>query len=193
MQSVTIGVNHGATSLYANQRVASLYKWKLIFHIIKNTNFILLKKSMDPSEFPFDIKAYKKQCEIEERYIVNRSRECRKNIEEEHASLSKRKYFQRDHVASNQKLIDDYFANQPTYDEAIFPRRFRMRKHVFLRIFEDLSSSDNNFAQRVDTSNKEGISPLGKSTTTMRMLSYSIDADEIDEYIKIGSTTVLEC
>ena len=140
---------------------------------------------MDPSEFPFDIKAYKKQCEIEERYIVNRSRECKKNIEEEHASRSKRKYFKRDHVASNQKLIDDDFANQPTYDEAIFPRRFRMRKHVFLRIFEDLSSSDNNFAQRVDTSNKEGISPLGKSTTTMRMLSYSIDADEIDEYIKI--------
>lgn len=108
---------------------------------------------MDPSEFPFDIEAYKKQCEIEERYIVNRSRECRKNIEEEHASRIKRKYFKRDHVASNQKLIDDYFANQPTYDEAIFPRQFRMRKHIFFQIFEDLSSSDNNFAQRVDTSN----------------------------------------
>ena len=38
---------------------------------------------MDPSEFPFDIDAYKKQSEIEERYIVNRFRERRKKIVEE--------------------------------------------------------------------------------------------------------------
>ena len=35
---------------------------------------------MDPSEFPFDIEAYKKQSEIEERYIVNRFKERRKKL-----------------------------------------------------------------------------------------------------------------
>ncbi|MCI92513.1 putative transposon pong subclass protein, partial [Trifolium medium] len=30
-----------------------------------------------------------------------------------------------------------------------------MRKHVFLRIVEDLSSSDNYFTQRVDAAKKE--------------------------------------
>jgi len=140
---------------------------------------------MDPSEFPFDIEVYKKQCELEERYIVHRFRERKKKPEEDHASRSKRKYFKRDHVAANQRLIDDYFADQPTYDEQMFRQRFRMRKHVFLRIVGDLSSSDNYFTQRVDAANKEGISPLAKCTTAMRMLAYGVAADAIDEYIKI--------
>ena len=148
---------------------------------------------MDPSEFPFDIEAYKKQSEIEERYIVNRFRERQKKIAEEQTLRSKRKYFKRDHVAANQRLIDDYFANQPTYDDAIFRRRFRMRKHVFLRIVGDLSSNDNYFTQRVDAANKEGISPLAKCTTAMRMLAYGVAADAVDKYIKIGGTTTLEC
>ena len=75
----------------------------------------------------------------------------------------------------------------------MFRRRFRMRKHVFLWIVGDLSSSENYFTQRVDAANKEGISPLTKCTTAMRMLAYGVAADAIDEYIKIGGTTVLEC
>jgi len=55
------------------------------------------------------------------------------------------------------------------------------------------TSSDNYFTQRVDATNKEGISPLAKCTTTMRMLAYGVAADAVDEYIKIGSSTTLEC
>ena len=102
---------------------------------------------MDPSEFPFDIEVYKKQCELEESYIVHRFRERQKKIEEDHTSRSKRKYFKRDHVAVSQRLIGDYFANQPTFDAQMFRQRFWMRKHVFLRIVGDLSSSDNYFTQ----------------------------------------------
>jgi len=75
----------------------------------------------------------------------------------------------------------------------MFRRWYRMQKHVFLRIVGDFSSSDNYFTQRVDASNREGISPLAKCTTTMRMLAYGVAADAVDEYIKIGSTTTLEC
>jgi len=75
----------------------------------------------------------------------------------------------------------------------MFRRRYRMQKHVFLRIVGDLSSSDNYFTQRVDAANKEGISPLAKCTTAMRMLAYGVAADAVDEYIKIGSSTALEC
>nr|VDD02992.1 unnamed protein product [Brassica rapa] len=81
---------------------------KLIFSHNQKHKFNLTKKSMDPSEFPFDIEAYKKQSEIKERYIVNQFRERIKNIEEEHASRSKRKYFKRDHVAVNQRMINDW-------------------------------------------------------------------------------------
>lgn len=75
----------------------------------------------------------------------------------------------------------------------MFRRRFRMRKHVLLRIVGDLSRSDDYFTQRYDAANKEGISPLEKCTTAMRMLAYGMAADAVDEYIKIGGTTVLEC
>jgi len=75
----------------------------------------------------------------------------------------------------------------------MFRRRYRMQKHVFLRIVGDLSSSDNYFTQRVDAANKEGISPLAKCITSMRMLAYGVAADAVDEYIKIGSSTTLEC
>ncbi|XP_013617289.1 PREDICTED: uncharacterized protein LOC106323762 [Brassica oleracea var. oleracea] len=67
-----------------------------------------------------------------------------------------------------------------------------MRQNVTY-IVGDLSSSDNYFTQRVDAPNKEGISPLAKCTTVMRMLAYGVAADAIDEYIKIGGTTALEC
>ncbi|XP_057452517.1 uncharacterized protein LOC130744343 [Lotus japonicus] len=46
---------------------------------------------MDPSEFPFDIEAYKRQSEIEERYIVNRFREQQNQIEEGYTPRVKRK------------------------------------------------------------------------------------------------------
>ncbi|CAJ2645104.1 unnamed protein product [Trifolium pratense] len=94
---------------------------------------------------------------------------------------------------ANQRLIDDYFANEPTYDDAMFRRRYRMQKHLFLRIVGDLSSSDNYFTQRADAAKKEGISPLAKCTTAIRMLAYGMAADAVDEYIKIGGTTALEC
>ncbi|XP_024642122.1 uncharacterized protein [Medicago truncatula] len=103
----------------------------------------------------FDIEAYKQKCDIEDTYIVNRFIQRRKKIEEGSGSHS-RKYLNRDHAAANQRLIDDYFANEPTYDDAMFRRRYRMQKYVFLRIVGDLSSSDNYFTQRVDAANKEG-------------------------------------
>jgi len=121
---------------------------------------------MDPPEFPFDIATYKQKSDFEDTYIVNRFIQRRKKILEDSAPRS-RKYLKRDHAAANQRLIDDYFANEPTYDDAMFRRRYQMQKHVFLRIVGDLSSSDNYFTQRVDAANKEGISPLAKCTTTM--------------------------
>jgi hypothetical protein len=80
---------------------------------------------MDPSEYHFDIAAYNQNLEIEETYIVNRFRERQNKILEDSAPRS-RKYLNRDHAAANQRLIDDYFANEPTYDDAMFRRRHQI-------------------------------------------------------------------
>jgi len=68
----------------------------------------------------------------------NHFRERRNKILEDSAPRS-RKYVNRDHAAANQKLIDGYFTNEPTYDDAVYRRRYQMQNHVFLRIVGDLS------------------------------------------------------
>ncbi|XP_057427453.1 uncharacterized protein LOC130720774 [Lotus japonicus] len=145
---------------------------------------------MDPPEF--DLETYLEKRKREDTYVLNHFRE-RQNLILEDSAPRGRKHLSRDHAGANQRLIADYFANEPTYDDGIFRRRYRMQKHVFLRIVADLSSSDSYFTQRVDAAKKEGISPLAKCTTTMRMLAYGVAADAVDEYIKIGETTTLEC
>ena len=52
-------------------------------------------------------------------------------------------------------LMEEWHAlrDQPCYGSQVggsIRRRYRMQKHVFLRIVGDLSSSDNYFTQRVD-------------------------------------------
>ncbi|KAK2445044.1 hypothetical protein QL285_016018 [Trifolium repens] len=97
---------------------------------------------MDQPQFVFDIEYYKRQSRMEEELIVKPLMERRKKILEEmqdsNGERTKRRYFHRDHVVANQRLIDDYFSNQPMYDEAMFRRRFRMQKPLFLRIVGDL-------------------------------------------------------
>ncbi|XP_024010159.1 uncharacterized protein LOC112085230 [Eutrema salsugineum] len=45
---------------------------------------------MDPSKFPFDIETYKRQSEIDERYIALRFREYRNKIEEDYPTYRSR-------------------------------------------------------------------------------------------------------
>jgi len=46
---------------------------------------------------------------------------------------------------------------------------------------------------RNDAAGKHGLTPLTKCTTTMRMLVYGITVDCVDEYLKIGASTAMEC
>ena len=72
-------------------------------------------------------------------------------------------------------------------------RRFRMGRHVFLRIVDALSNFDPYFQQKVDAVGRKGLSPLQKCTAAMHMLAYGISADVGDDYVRIGETTTIEC
>jgi hypothetical protein len=90
---------------------------------------------MDQCQFVFDIESYKRQSRMKE-LIVNPLRECCKKIlekmQDSNGEHTKRKYFHRHHASTNQRLIDDYFSNQPTYDEALFWVNILLVKPVFL-------------------------------------------------------------
>ena len=104
-----------------------------------------------------------------------------------------RKSIFRDRESGHQRLMNDYFSPNPVYPEQIFRRRFRMGRHVFLRIVDALSNSDPYFQQRIDAVGRKGLSPLQKCTAAIRMLAYGVSADAVDDYVRIGETTAIEC
>ncbi|XP_057452235.1 uncharacterized protein LOC130744057 [Lotus japonicus] len=104
-----------------------------------------------------------------------------------------RKVIKRDREAGNERLWKDYFSENPVYTEELFRRRFRMQKHVFLRIVGALRSHNPYFLMSVDEVGRQGLSPLQKCTAVIRMLVYGSPADSVDEYVRIGESTAIEC
>ena len=101
---------------------------------------------------------------------------CRRSRRRQRRSR-KRIHIDRNREAGNALLVKDYFSNNPTYTNAQFRRRFRMRRHVFRRIVDGLEQWSEFFQQRRDALNKNEFSPLQKCTVAMRMLGYGSSAD----------------
>jgi hypothetical protein len=106
--------------------------------------------------------------------------------------LHPRKYIKRPREEFGQRLVDDYFSENPVYSSNIFRQRFRMSRPLFLRIVEALGQWLDYFTQRVDATNRQGLTPLQKCTAAIRQLANGSAADHLDDYTKIGETTAME-
>lgn len=104
-----------------------------------------------------------------------------------------RRYVERPREQASQQLMDDYFSLNLVYNETQFRRRFRMRRPLFLKIVEALSGWDEYFTLRPDALNRPGFSPIHKCTVAIRQLAYGGSADQLDEYLKMGESTGVEC
>ncbi|KAL2461631.1 putative harbinger transposase-derived nuclease [Abeliophyllum distichum] len=98
----------------------------------------------------------------------------------------------RDRENADTRLFNDYFADNPRYNESMFRRRFRMSRNLFLRIVQAVEGHDKCFNQKRDGVGKLGLSAFQKITAVFRMLAYGVAADATDEYIKIGESTAIE-
>ncbi|XP_062100326.1 uncharacterized protein LOC133806216 [Humulus lupulus] len=98
----------------------------------------------------------------------------------------------RDRKNVDRNLFNEYFAENPRFNESMFRRRFRMGRALFLRIFYAIQGHDNYFVQRKDGIDILGLLSLQKVTDVFQMLAYGVAADAIDEYTKIGESTALE-
>jgi len=58
---------------------------------------------------------------------------------------AKRGFIRRDRQKAHERLFKDYFAEDSIYSEQHFRRRFRMRKHLFIRIIEALGNHSDYF------------------------------------------------
>ncbi|XP_047314080.1 putative nuclease HARBI1 [Impatiens glandulifera] len=98
----------------------------------------------------------------------------------------------RDREAADRRLYNDYFSDNPLYNDTMFRRRYRMSRSLFLRIVDTVKDHDGYFQQRSDNIGRLGLSPIQKITSVFRMLAYGVPADATDEYIKIGESTAIE-
>jgi hypothetical protein len=68
-----------------------------------------------------------------------------------------------------------------------------MQRTLFLSIMHKLSETSLYFCEWYDATGHAGLTMLQKCTAALRQLAYGIATDTIDEYLKLGKTTVLEC
>jgi hypothetical protein len=54
-----------------------------------------------------------------------------------------------------------------------------------------LSETSSYFTERHDANGRIGLTPLRKCIPALHQLAYDMAADMIDEYMKLGKTTVL--
>ncbi|XP_028062052.1 uncharacterized protein LOC114265431 [Camellia sinensis] len=102
------------------------------------------------------------------------------------------KYIRRDRRQDHDRLFAGYFAVNPVYSPTIFQRRFQMRRLLYLRILNAIQAHNSYFVQKQDVAHVVGLSPLQKMTSAMRILSYGVAADAIDDYIHIGESTAIQ-
>ncbi|CAK8536355.1 unnamed protein product [Lathyrus sativus] len=119
-------------------------------------------------------------------------------FKEEEASSSRRPRRQRRNIERNReegrdRLFKDYFSETLAYTNEQFRRRYRMHKHVFLRIVEAIGQHDEYFRMMVDATGRASLLLLQKCTVVIRMLAYGTSADSVDDYLRIGETTTLKC
>lgn len=104
-------------------------------------------------------------------------------------SVPGRRYIRRDREAHAIKLYKDYFSHDPRYNDRLFRRRFRMRRHLFLRVVDGLQKNGKTFVQKRDCTGRNGFNPIQKATVAMRLLAYNMAADSLDEGMEIGEST----
>ncbi|XP_073057336.1 uncharacterized protein [Primulina eburnea] len=95
-------------------------------------------------------------------------------------------------AAAEQLLYNDYFFDSPMYGEAMFKRRFRMSRRLFLCIMTSIQEHDNYFVQKADELSRPRLTPYQKITASMWILADSVETDATYEYIKIGESTATE-
>ncbi|SAM06279.1 hypothetical protein [Absidia glauca] len=78
------------------------------------------------------------------------------------------------------RLMQDYFAENPTYGADKFRARFRMSKEIFFIVLEEVTKQDDYFVQKTDAAKRMGFSPIKKVTAALRMLAYGCSADQLE-------------
>ena len=103
-----------------------------------------------------------------------------------------RKIIKRDFGAAYETLMLHYFGQNPLYCDALFKKRFRVSKDIFMKVYNGCCSCHPYFHHRQNAAGLWGIHPLVKVTAVFRHFAYGIAADSLDEYLQMSETSVLD-
>jgi hypothetical protein len=67
-----------------------------------------------------------------------------------------------------------------------------MRPHIFMRLVQAVENVDPYFHFKRDAYGRAGLSSLQKCVAAIHILAYGVPADVVDEYVRIGQSTVCE-
>ncbi|XP_051221134.1 uncharacterized protein [Lolium perenne] len=90
-------------------------------------------------------------------------------------------------------LYADYFTDEPLHLEAVFRRRFGMRRDLFLKIMYAIRNLDLYFRCKPDCTDMIGFSSLQKCTVAMRLLACGAPGGNADDYLCMAESTVIDC
>ncbi|CAL8153400.1 unnamed protein product [Prunus armeniaca] len=74
-----------------------------------------------------------------------------------------------------------------------FQERYRMQPHLFQKIMHDICNYDTYFTQKYVAVEVLGLFPEQKLTAALRMLAYGASTEQVDEIVRMGKSTILEC
>ncbi|CAL5086323.1 unnamed protein product [Urochloa decumbens] len=104
-----------------------------------------------------------------------------------------RRFVGRNHEQGHERLVAEFFSENPVCTDQLFRTRYRMRRPLFLRIVRALGEWSPYFTRRKDGFSRQGLSPLQKCTAAIRMLARGSPADAVDGCVQIGESTAMEC
>jgi hypothetical protein len=111
----------------------------------------------------------------------------------ERGERKRRKVVNWDRDRARHCLFADYWGSpNPTFDDRMFERTFRVTRRLADIILQTAASADPYFTDRTDCLNQRGICPKVKMLIALKLLAYGCSASAFLDYFQMGETTARE-
>lgn len=98
----------------------------------------------------------------------------------------------KDRQLDEERIMHDYYCENPIYDDQQFHLCYKMKHFLFLWIVASMSGCDSYLMQWWNVYNTMGVSTLQKCITSIWMFAYNVAINALDEYCHMGESTTME-